>query len=561
MGILGIMLRLREAAQDARFEAAARDPERAQATVLRALLSRNAETCFGREHGFSRIAGPADYRSAVPMREYEAFRPYVRRIMAGEGSVLTRAPVAMFSTTSGSAGEPKLIPVTEDWKEEQAKLTRLWMLRAMRDHPGCYDRKVLVASSPAVEGRTERGVPYGSMSGMAARRIPWVVRRNFAIPYAVCLIKDYDARYAATMRYGLAGSVSLVGTPNPSTLVRLAETASRRAEEIIRGVRDGTLGIADPELADHLSSAERARARDELHASLRRDPERAAELEAVVRAHGSLLPGACWPELRLVGCWLGGSAGVQAKALAALFGDVPRRDLGLIASEGRMTVPIEDETAAGCLLLHRCFYEFIDEDRIEDTSPPIRLAHELADGRRYYIVPTGGNGLYRYDLNDVVEVRGFHHRAPKVAFVRKGRDMVNITGEKLHVNQIQSALQEAGAACRVDVWQFRMIPDIASSRYDVLVEVREATPASDRRFIEAFDLALRGLNPEYAQKRASGRLGRPRLFVMRPGWSETLCRAEFAGGRRDLQFKWRALADEWDEGSRGAVARSVEELE
>jgi len=555
MKLVPITLRLRESRQDTRFEAAARDPERAQAAVLRALLGRNAETAFGRDHGFGRIAGPGDYRRAVPMRDYEGFRPYVRRVMAGERGVLTRAPVTMFTTTSGSAGEPKFIPVTDDWREEQAKLTRLWMLRAMRDHPGCYDRKTLVVVSPAVEGRTKHGVPYGAMSGGMVQRIPWIVRRNYAIPYAVCLLKDYEARYAATMRFGLAASVSLVGTPNPSSLLRLAETARRRTEEIIRGVRDGTLGIPDPEFADHLSPVERARARAELHAALRKDPERARQLEAVAKAHGSLLPGACWPDLRLVGCWLGGSAGVQAKGLAGLFGDAPRRDLGLIASEGRMTIPVEDETAAGCLALHGCFYEFIEEERIEDASPPVRLAHELVDGRRYYIVPSGGNGLYRYDLNDVVEVRGFYHRAPKVAFVRKGRDMVNITGEKLHVNQIQSALQEAGAACHVDVWQFRTIPDVAASRYDLLVEARETHPAPDERLIEAFDVALRRINPEYAQKRASARLGRPRLFVMRSGWSESLCRAEFACGKR------RALADAWDETSRRAVVRSVEEAD
>ena len=98
------------------------------------------------------------------------------------------------------------------------------------------------------------------------------------------------------------------------------------------------------------------------------------------------------------------------------------------------TAPKQDGTAAGVLAVHASFFEFIAEEEIDAPCPAARLAHELEEGRRYYVLLTGANGLYRYDLNDIVEVRGFHHRTPKVAFVRKGRDMVSITGEKLHLN-------------------------------------------------------------------------------------------------------------------------------
>ena len=61
------------------------------------------------------------------------------------------------------------------------------------------------------------------------------------------------------------------------------------------------------------------------------------------------------------------------------------------------------------------------------------------------------------------------------------------------------------------------------------------------------------MNIEYAAKRASSRLQAPRLFFMRPGWSERVCRAEIAGGRRESQHKWSALRPEWDETSRRDV--------
>ena len=45
------------------------------------------------------------------------------------------------------------------------------------------------------------------------------------------------------------------------------------------------------------------------------------------------------------------------------FGETPVRDVGLIASEGRMTIPIEDGTAAGVLDIRHHYFEFIPEEQ------------------------------------------------------------------------------------------------------------------------------------------------------------------------------------------------------
>src|SRR5438128_11289683 len=89
------------------YEAATRDPDQAQARVLRALLRDNADTVFGREHGFATIGSAAEYARQVPIRDYEALRPYIDRIMAGEAGVLTAAAPFMFTTSSGTTRDPK----------------------------------------------------------------------------------------------------------------------------------------------------------------------------------------------------------------------------------------------------------------------------------------------------------------------------------------------------------------------------------------------------------------------------------------------------------------------
>ncbi len=540
------------------FEAATARPAEAQARVLERLLRANADTAFARDHDLGGLPSPREYAQRVPVRDYEALRPYVSRVLAGEPRVLTAEAPLMFATTSGTTAEPKFIPVTPTSARQAAALMRLWTVHGLREHPAMLDRHVLTMVGPAVEGTTPGGAPYGAMTGMTYRRLPWLVRRRQALPYAVALIRDHETRYFVAARLGLGHAVSSIGTPNASTLLRLAETAGRRSEEMIRAIRDGVLGVDDvaPIAGADVSATE---LRAALTAGLQPDRRRATELSSVARVSGRLILGECWPELALVACWLGGSAGVQARHLDAHFPGVARRDLGLIASEGRLTIPLEDDDAAGVLAVHTTFFEFIAEEQVDDPAPRPWLAHELQDGRRYHVVITGANGLYRYDLNDVVEVRGFHGRTPRVAFVRKGRDMLSITGEKLHLNHVLHAVHAAARATGLGVWQFRLIPDVEAARYDLLVEPTPAGPAAaPASFAAAFDRALSEVNIEYAAKRASSRLQAPRLFVMRPGWSERVCRAEIAGGRRESQHKWSALRPEWDETSRRDVVRRLE---
>jgi hypothetical protein len=543
------------------FEAATERPADAQARVLRELLQTNAGTAFGRDHGFASLRTSRQYAQRVPIRDYEALRPYVSRLLGGERNVLTAEEPLAFATTSGTTGEPKLVPVTPTSARQSAALMRLWTVYALGDHPGLLDRQVLTMVGAAVEGTTPGGQPYGAMTGMTYQRLPWLVRRRHALPYAVALLRDHDTRYFVAARLALAQAVSSIGTPNASTLLRLADTAEQHGDELIRAIHDGTLGVSDlAPIAGAGLSADQLRAT--LSAGLSPDRSRSTALARVAARRGRLTLGECWPELALLACWLGGSAGTQARRLDAHFGDVPRRDLGLIASEGRLTVPVEDASAAGVLAVHTTFFEFIPEDEIDEPSRP-RLCHELEDGGRYYVIVTGANGLYRYDLNDVIEVRGFQRRTPRVAFVRKGRDMVNITGEKLHLNHLLHAVGAAERATGLDVWQFRLIPDVEAGCYDLLIELPH--PAATRRslgdFRTAFDRALAAVNVEYASKRRSRRLAAHRLFVMRPGWSERLCREEFARGRRDVQHKWNAIRLEWDDASRAEILGRVDDRE
>jgi hypothetical protein len=533
-----LAVRFRGKSERNRLDRAASDPAATQQTFLLDLLRRNADTAFGREHGFADIRSPDEFERRVPIRDFEGFRPYVDRLLAGEQAVLTAEPPFMFTMTSGTAGQPKYIPVTQLSQLLGARLFRQWMYRALRAHPRFLDGASVAVVSPAIEGHTAAGVPYGSASGMIYRKVPRLVRRHYAIPYLVSEIRDYECRYFATARFGLAARVSTIATANPSTLVRLAEIGTSRAEAIIRAVRDGTLGVDLPEQRPLAA---------ELSAAIRPDPGRARILDRIHATTGALRPAECWPELALVACWLGGSVGVQAAKLAAHYGErTPVRDLGYLASEARVTVPCEDGTPSGILAVATNYYEFIPEEAMDERQPPVLGSHELELGKRYYILLTTEGGLYRYDINDVVEVTGFHAQTPMLVFLRKGRDMASITGEKLHVNQVLAGIAEVRQRFGLLIEQFRAAANPEAARYDLFVELSPtADGVSDQRLrrdlLLGLDQALGTLNVEYQQKRKSQRLQAPRLHLMPPGWAEAECRRQVQAGKRDTQWKWQAL--------------------
>jgi hypothetical protein len=204
--------------------------------------------------------------------------------------------------------------------------------------------------------------------------------------------------------------------------------------------------------------------------------------------------------------WTGGSVGMFLPRLPELYGDVAIRDHGLSASEGRMTIPLANNTSAGLLDFYHHYFEFIPVEEYSTRSPNVLEAHELEDGRDYNILLTTSGGLYRYDIHDVVRCVGFRGEAPMLEFLNKGKNFSNLTGEKLSEYQVVRAVERSFAELNLPTDFFAVAPVMEGQpRYVLLVEPkcgrgREADLAA------RVQRNLEQLNEEYAAKCASGRL-------------------------------------------------------
>ena len=498
------------------FEAATHRPREIQEALLRDILAHQAPTAFGRDHRFDGIGTLQDYRRQVPVAGYERVEPYMARVLRGEtDALLADRRIHMFALTSGTTATRKFIPVTDQYLADYKRGWNIWGLKAFRDRPAVALRPIVQMSGDWCETRTETGVPCGAVTGLTARMQLRIVRHLYCVPADVGRIKDAAAKYYTAVRLSLPHKVGMVIAANPSTLIHLARTGDEEKKALLCDLADGTLDRRFDVPAD---------IREALRPKLRKHPERVRELEAIIARTGSLLPRDYWGPNCLLGNWTGGSMGTFLRHYPHYFGDLPVRDVGLIASEGRMTIPLSDGTPAGVLDVTSHFFEFIPEEEMESPQPTVLAADEVVEGRNYYILPTTAFGLYRYDIHDVVRVTGFHNKTPLVEFLSKGANFSSVTGEKLSEYHVTQSMARALHELDLTLTSYSLAPcwEREQPYYGLFVERGDLADAEvGRRLTERLEGLLRECNIEYASKRDTLRLGPVRLEPVEPGaWRE-----------------------------------------
>ncbi len=503
---------------------------------LLAKVRRNADSDFGRDHNFDRIGSAADFRRTVPIMSYEDHRPYIDRVKAGNVGAMFggRQGVRMFALSSGTVDQPKYIPVTDAFLAEYKAGWNAWGIKALLDHPAAILRGIAQVSSRMDESHSEAGIACGAITGLMAATQKRLVRKYYVTPRCLAEIDDAAAKYYTIMRLAMPRDVAFVVTASPATQLKLARTAEEQAEPLIRDIRDGTLRADLPVPKD---------VRDELRPRLQPDAATARRLEDCIKRRGRLLPRDYWG-LSFLANWTGGTMGLYLREFPEYFGEIPVRDVGLLASEGRVSVPVEDGTAAGILEVTSQFFEFLPADRREEANPATYLCHELEVGQEYFVLLTTSSGLYRYDLGDLVRVVGYVGQAPVIEFLNKGKHTCSLAGEKLTEHQVILAMQRASAEMGMAVANFVLAPRWAQPPHYVLhVEADgNADAARLAELSESLERHINDVNVEYASKRHTGRLGSVELNVLAAGKLEQLDRRAASVYRKsNEQYKHKYL--------------------
>jgi hypothetical protein len=195
------------------------------------------------------------------------------------------------------------------------------------------------------------------------------------------------------------------------------------------------------------------------------------------------------------------------------------------------------------LALRSHFFEFVPEEEMGSGKRPL-LAHELKVGENYYILFTTSGGLYRYNINDIVKVAGWHNKAPLIEFLHKGGNISSFTGEKLTESQVTEAVSAAVQQLGLKLRFFTVIPKFRPEpHYELWCEAFSDDSAElmtselIEKLRQEFDNQLRLKNIEYAAKRESDRLADTTVELLSVGAYEELRKHLVAGGVPDAQVK------------------------
>lgn len=443
---------------------------------LLSLVRRAAETKFGRDHDFHRIASVEDFQAAVSLRRYETFwREYWQPAFPVLKNCTWPGTIPFFALSSGtSAGASKYIPCSKDMirSNSRAGLDLLVHHADNRRGTRVLGGKIFMLGGSTELKRLAGGIYGGDLSGIAASRAAAWMRRFTFPPPGLSLIADWEKKVVAITATILDQNIrAIAGTP--SWLLIFFEH----------------LFAIRPQLPPRL--------------------------------------GAFFPELELLVHGGVNFAPYRSQFDRLLEGSRAETREAYAASEGFIAVA-DRGPGDGLRLItdNGLFYEFIPVGELGSANPARHWVGDLQAGIDYAIAVTSCAGLWSYIIGDTV--RFLETSPPRLIVTGRTSYALSSFGEHLTGEDVETAISGAANAIGAPISDFSvgtLFPAAERSRggHLYVVEFSSAPPNADdaKRFIELVDQELSRRNDDYRAHRSDGfGMDSPRLLVVRRGTFE-----------------------------------------
>lgn len=508
------------------------DPRRVNEKRLFDILRLNKNSEYGKKYGFKNIHSVEQFRKQVPIVEYKDIEKEIERIYYNaESNVLASGKVIGFALSSGSVGKPKIIPKTENDIKNYTGYT-INRSFALADE---YMRKTSGRGLKPARGlfmllNYDRFSPHG----LRASNVVDITSHKYYICYPSSLVVPLGRQYVtgeidknyALARFSLEErNLLFIFYVFSKGIAEFIEYIKDNWESLVDEIEKGTIN-PDVEMKDYI--------REKLQKVAASNPVRAAELRReFAKGFDETILKRIWPNLSFISA-IGSSAAFQpfTEAIKSYSKDIPFDYFTYASSEGIVGVSCKLDDPGQLLLPGSCYYEFIEEG---DETQTIHSIDELKLGKDYEIIMTNSSGFYRYRINDVLRVVGFKNKCPIVLFMYRKGQLLNITGEKTNIEQMNEAVKRLEKETGVPIKEWTVYVDKGKDkyRYAIVLETENGDDLSG--YSEAFDRYLIEINDLYEQYKYM--IDSPLILAQKPGTHEAWKQKKIASGATVDQVK------------------------
>ncbi|MGB2415274.1 MAG: GH3 family domain-containing protein, partial [Flavobacteriaceae bacterium] len=379
----------------------ASNPIETQERVFQSLISDASSTQFGRDHNFKNISTHEDFVKQVPVRDYEALRPYVEKVVAGEADILWKGRPLYFAKTSGTTSGAKYIPITKESMPghiEAAKNAILLYIHQTGNTKIVNGKMIFLQGSPVLESKN--GIQLGRLSGIVAHYVPKYLQKNRLPSWETNCIEDWETKVNTIVQETVNEDMSVIaGIPSWVQMYfeKLIEEKKQKVGELFKNF-----------------------------------------------------------DLFIFG-------GVNYEPYRSKFESLIGRKIDSVelypASEGFFAFQDRQNEPGMLLQLDSgMFYEFIVADTFFEASPTRLTLKDVKIGVNYVIIISTNAGLWAYNIGDTVQ---FTSLAPfRVIVSGRIKHFISAFGEHVIAKEVEHALLSALKTTEVSVSEFTVAPQI-----------------------------------------------------------------------------------------------------
>jgi phenylacetate-coenzyme A ligase PaaK-like adenylate-forming protein len=376
----------------------------AQRETLAELVAVAKDTAFGRDHDFGDIRNYDDFKKRVPVRDYEALRPYIDRVVDGEPDVMWKGKPRYFAKTSGTTSGVKYIPISKESMPEHIKAARNALLTYIHETGRAEfvnGKMIFLQGSPVL--KKKNGIDVGRLSGIVAHLVPGYLQKNRLPSYATNCIEDWEEKVEAIVEETFQQDMTLISGIPPWVQMYFDKLSEKSGGKKIKDIfKNFNLFV---------------------YGGVNYEPYR-AKIEA--------------------------SIGKKIDTIETYP-----------ASEG--FIAYQDTQADKSLLLlvkAGMFYEFIPaEDFYNDNPQRISLADVELD-RNYALILNTNAGLWGYSIGDTVK---FVSKDPyKILVTGRIKHFISAFGEHVIGEEVEHALLSVANGEGVGITEFTVAPQVAT---------------------------------------------------------------------------------------------------